>query len=184
MIDNPPSCLPLLPARSFFFQHGELWPLCTCTAANLHLAEHATRVYWVCATQARIQNAALCGVCQCQQAPIDVTQWLRTPVSHAPFCNACSSPCAVIHDWRDEPATAILKTIRRAARPTSCLLIAGKRLQRHYADESCCLIAWLGAVTKRHILSCDLFCFPADPVMPEQQPVGPDLAALDLQVWS
>ncbi|KAI7845081.1 hypothetical protein COHA_001446 [Chlorella ohadii] len=53
----------------------------------------------------------------------------------------------VIHDWRDEPATAILKTIRRAARPTSRLLIA-------------------------------------DPVMPEQQPVGPDLAALDLQMMA
>ena len=35
-------------------------------------------------------------------------------------------PCIVVHDWDDAPATAILKTIRRAAGPTSRLLIAGR----------------------------------------------------------
>lgn len=56
------------------------------------------------------------------------------------YCSGCNMHChtlcshfAVIHDWEDEPATAILKTIRRAARPASRLLIAGERLLGYLA---------------------------------------------------
>lgn len=60
-----------------------------------------------------------------EKVGMEVCWLILFPCSHPD--HPAPTPSAVIHDWQDEPATAILKTIRRAARPTSRLLIAGER---------------------------------------------------------